>query len=358
MSLSLKERLIEQITLEGPITVADYMTSCLLDPFDGYYIKHVALGAEGDFITAPLVSQMFGEMIGVWIIQTWEGMGSPSAFRLVEIGGGDGTLMSDILRVFNQAPALRDAAEIVMIEPSPVLRKVQAAVAPEAIFLPSLDSLGDDLPVILVANEILDCLPVRQFGLTEDGWHERRVGLIDGALGFGLVEAGPDFTAPPHGEQGRLYELSPAQVAFATQVARRIRQAGGAALLIDYGRDQAGPGDTLQALSRHQKVDPLASPGEHDLTVWADFPSVAVAASHVGVSVSPIVTQAAFLRALGIDARLSALATAHPAKADVLQRQYDRLTAADQMGELFKVIAFAYPDTIPFTGLEELEPEA
>ena len=356
--MSLKDRLIEQITLEGPMSVADYMTRCLLDPLDGYYIKNVALGAEGDFITAPLVSQMFGEMIGVWIIQTWEGMGSPAAFRLVEIGGGDGPLMSDILRVLGQAPELHAAAEIVMIEPSPVLRKVQSEVAPHAIFLDSLDSLGDDKPIILIANEILDCLPVRQFGLTDEGWHERRIGVIDGALAFGLVEAGPDFTPPLHAEPGRLYELSMAQAAFAAQVARRVRQAGGAALLIDYGRDHSGPGDTLQALYRHEKVDPLAGPGEHDLTVWADFPSVSSAARHIGVSVSAIVTQGAFLHALGIEARLGALTGAHPAKTDVLQRQYDRLTAADQMGELFKVIGFAYPETIPLTGLEDDAPEA
>ncbi len=340
------------------MSVADYMTRCLLDPFDGYYIKNVALGAEGDFITAPLVSQMFGEMIGVWIIQTWEAMGSPEAFRLVEIGGGDGTLMSDILRVLNQAPDLRAAAEIVMIEPSPVLRDIQGKVAPDAIFLGSLEDLGDDKPVILIANEILDCLPVRQFGLTEEGWHERRIGVIDGTLAFGLVEAGPDFIPPLHAEPGRLYELSMAQAAFATQVARRIRQAGGAALLIDYGRDHPGPGDTLQALYRHEKADPLAAPGEHDLTVWADFPSVSAAAHDAGVTVSPIVSQGAFLQALGIEARLGALTAAHPAKADVLQRQYDRLTAADQMGELFKVIGFAYPDTIALTGLEDHAPEA
>ncbi len=349
--MTLKDRLIELITLEGPITVADYMSRCLLDPIDGYYMKRPALGADGDFITAPMVSQMFGEMIGVWVAQTWLAMGSPDRFSLVEIGGGDGTLMSDIVRVMARVPGMSAAAQVRMIEPSPILRNLQSQKVPQAVFLPSLIDVPDSNPVIVVANEVLDCLPVRQFVETDRGWQERRVGLEAGQLAFGLIETGPDFVAPHAAEPGMIYEISLPQIRFAEQLAALVRTAGGAALLIDYGRDQAGPGDTLQALSHHQKTDPLAAPGEHDLTVWADFPSVSRAVTATGLTVSRITTQAEFLRALGIEARLAALIAANPARVDTLQRQADRLLAANQMGNLFKVLAFGR-DTTAFTGLE------
>jgi SAM-dependent MidA family methyltransferase len=348
--VSLKSRLIEQIILEGPISVADYMTQCLLDPIDGYYMKRPALGADGDFLTAPMISQMFGEMLGVWVAQVWRNLGAPERFRLVEIGGGDGTLMTDILRVATRVPGLSDAAEVVMIEPSPVLRNLQSQKVPDAVFLPSLDALPDGLPVILIANEVLDCLPTRQFVRTEKGWHERCIGATDGELVFGLAatEFVPPFTAP----SGEIVEISAAQVQFTRQIAHVLKAATGAALLIDYGRAVGETGDTLQALHRHQKQPPLAAPGEHDLTVWADFPSVAAAARLAGVKASAIAPQAVFLRALGIDARLAALQAHHPAQADKLQRQYERLTAPDQMGDLFKAIAFAWPETIALPGLE------
>jgi SAM-dependent MidA family methyltransferase len=348
--VSLKTRLIEQITLEGPISVADYMTQCLLDPIDGYYMKRPALGAEGDFITAPMVSQMFGEMLGVWVAQVWQSLGSPERFRLVEVGGGDGTLMSDILRVAQRVPGLRTAAEIIMIEPSPVLRNLQSQKIPGAVFLPSLDALPDGLPVILIANEVLDCLPARQFVRTEKGWHERCIGATDSELVFGLAatEFVPPFTAP----EGEIVEISAAQVQFARQIAHVLKAATGVALLVDYGRATGETGDTLQALHRHQKQPPLAAPGEHDLTVWADFPAVAAAARLAGVKVSAIAPQATLLRALGIDARHTALSDHHPDQAAKLQRQYDRLVAPDQMGELFKAVGFAWPETIALPGLE------
>jgi SAM-dependent MidA family methyltransferase len=348
--VSLKTRLIEQITFEGPISIADYMTQCLLDPIDGYYMKRPALGAEGDFITAPMVSQMFGEMLGVWVAQVWHNLGSPDRFRLVEVGGGDGTLISDILRVADRVPGLRDAAEVVMIEPSPVLRNLQSQKAPGAIFLPSLDALPQTAPVILIANEVLDCLPARQFVQTEKGWHERRIGLQNGELAFGLAET--EFAPPFATTPGDIIEISAPQLQFAQQIAYILKTTTGAALLIDYGRATREPGDTLQALHRHQKQPPLAAPGEHDLTVWADFAAIADAARHVGVKVSPIVPQGIFLRALGIAPRLAALQARNPDQTDKLRRQHDRLTASDQMGELFKAVAFAWPGTIDLPGLE------
>jgi SAM-dependent MidA family methyltransferase len=339
--MSLKDRLIEQITLEGPIPVDAYMARCLLDPIDGYYIKNVTLGADGDFLTAPLISQMFGEMIGVWMAQTWLGMGSPTSFRLIEIGGGDGTLMSDILRVAARVRGLPEAARVTMVEPSERLRAQQLAHVPHADFTVTLDAVAEDLPVIVIANELLDCLPARQFIRTDDGWFERQVGLQDGQLAFGLVPVGEDFKAPYDAPIGEIVEISPAQMRFAENLALLVKRAGGAALLIDYGRDRPQTGDTLQALYRHQKHDPLAAPGEHDLTVWADFPTVAATAHKAGVTVSPIMTQALFLQRLGIDARHAALTQKNPAQSDKLQRQYDRLMAPDQMGRLFKVLGLA-----------------
>jgi SAM-dependent MidA family methyltransferase len=351
--MTLKDRLIEQITLEGPISVADYMTLCLLDPQDGYYTRHVALGADGDFLTAPLVSQMFGEMIGVWVAQMWRGIGSPAGFTLIEIGGGDGTLMRDILSVAAKVPGLGEAAQVVMIEASEPLRAIQAAI-PGVRHVAGLDAVDVSQPVILIGNEILDCLPARQFVKTQKGWHERRIGLIDDALGFGLVEAGPDFAPPFDAPEGEIVEISTAQLRFTEQVAVLLRQAGGAALLIDYGRDAPGTGDTLQALYRHRKTDPLAAPGEHDLTMWADFPAVAAAARAGGVKAA-LTTQGDFLRGMGIEARFEALRNRNPNKAQSLQRQLSRLIAKGQMGDLFKVLALVFPEQIRLIGVEATE---
>ncbi|MBW8734881.1 MAG: SAM-dependent methyltransferase, partial [Asticcacaulis sp.] len=328
---------------------ADYVSRCLLDPTDGYYSRHVAFGEDGDFITAPMVSQMFGEMVGVWVAETWVSMGSPSPFRLVEIGPGDGTLMSDILRVTDRVPGMRDALQLVLIEPSAALRAIQAARFPEARFATSLDE-GDG-PLIVIGNEVLDCLPANQYVRGDDGWHECLVGVSGGKLAFGLSAEVADHLAALPGQRGDFREYSPAQRRFAVTLAQAVKTSGGTALLIDYGRDAAGPGNTLQALYRHEKHDPLEAPGLHDLTQWADFPAVADAARAEGVTVSRIATQAQFLKTMGIDARFSALVAKNPDRADVLQRQYDRLTAIDQMGELFKVIAFA-SEGLAMIGLE------
>ncbi len=350
--MSLKDRLIEQITLEGPMPLDAYMARCLLDPIDGYYTKNAALGADGDFITAPLISQMFGEMIGVWVAQTWLSMGSPSPVRLVEIGGGDGTLMSDILRVAERVPGLCKAVQVTMVEISPPLRALQAKQVPDAVFVPSLDGVAEDMPVIVVANELLDCLPARQFIRAETGWFERCIGLQAGTLAFGLIPAGEDFIPPFEAAIGDLVEISPAQTRLAENLALLIKNATGAALLIDYGRDTPETGDTLQALYRHQKRAPLEAPGAHDLTVWADFPAVAAVAAKTGVTVSPITAQRDFLARLGIETRHAALSERNRDQAEKLQRQYDRLMSPDQMGALFKVLGMAYPASVNLFALE------
>ncbi|GGZ36513.1 class I SAM-dependent methyltransferase [Asticcacaulis endophyticus] len=357
--MSLKDRLKRDIAQDGPMTIADYMWRCLLDPKDGYYSTRPALGADGDFITAPMISQIFGELIGLWCVQVWQDLGAPERFNLVEIGPGDGTLISDILRAGRVIPDFLTAAQVVLVEPSLPLRALQLAKVPYAVFLNDISDIPVDAPLIIIANEILDCLPARQFIRRDDKWHERRVGLSDnGELIFGLSDAPSDFIPPPNGEEGQIYEISPAQRLMAQILSDKLKAATGAALLIDYGRDAPGSGDTLQALYRQQKFNPLEAPGAHDLTVWADFPSVAATARTAGVAVSEISTQSAFLQRLGIVARLEALSAKNPDRADLLARQIERLIAPDQMGELFKVLALSFPPDLALPALEPITPRA
>lgn len=355
--MSLRDRLKALIAAEGPITVADYMSACLHDPRFGYYATHPRLGAEGDFITAPLVSQMFGELLGLWAVEIWTRLGRPAPFRLVEIGPGDGTLMNDALRAARLAPEFLAAADLWLVEPSAPLRRVQAERLADAAprWADRLDGVPLDTPIIAIANEVLDCLPARQFVRTAEGWAERRVGLRNGALAFGLSPV-PGGFFPPTGLQdaplGVVVEVSPAQAAFGRALGERIAADGGCALLIDYGRDRPEAGDTLQALKSHAKLDPLATPGEADLTVHADFPAVAAAARGAGAAVTRIVSQAALLCALGLDQRAAALAKARPDRADVIARQHARLTSPDQMGTLFKALAIHTPG-LSVPGFEE-----
>jgi SAM-dependent MidA family methyltransferase len=377
--MSLLDRLKAQIAQDGPIGVAEYFTRCLHDPRDGYYANRPDLGATGDFITAPLVSQMFGELIGLWAVETWTRMGRPSPFRLVEMGPGDGTLMSDLLRAAKLSPAFVAAADLWLVEVSPPLRAKQAerlaSAAPN--WADRLEAVPAGAPIILVANEVLDCLPARQFARTDKGWAERVIGLDEaGELAFGLralnppprggggraaagggshptpapSPSGPSGHLPLWGEDlepGAIVESSPAQEALGAEIGHRLTADGGAALLIDYGRDAPGPGDTLQAIQGHQKVDPLESPGQADLTVWADFPAVLAAGVAAGARAGPILPQAVFLAMLGIEARAQALATARPDRADQIARQLDRLTGQAQMGALFKAVCLHAPGFTP-----------
>ncbi|MCR5877358.1 class I SAM-dependent methyltransferase [Phenylobacterium sp. J367] len=344
--MSLRDRLAAEIAAGGPISVAQFMARCLHDPQDGYYATRPALGPEGDFITAPLVSQMFGELIGVWAVACWQALGEPAALRLVEMGPGDGTLMSDLLRAARMAPAFVAAADTWLVETSPPLREKQRRLLGDRVrWAASLDEVPGGAPLILVANELLDCLPARQFVRTATGWAEQVVGLdAEGQLTFGLANA-PQLPFPDAPE-GAVWEQSAAQESLGRALAARIVQDGGAALLIDYGRDRPGFGDTLQALLRHEKVDPLEGPGEADITVHADFPAVLDAAQAEGARTA-ILTQGEFLARLGIGERAEALVRARPDKSAVLGRQLNRLVAADQMGELFKAGVIHSPGWTP-----------
>ena len=334
--MSLRERLQALIAETGPISVSQYMTACLHDPEDGYYATRPALGPSGDFLTAPLVSQMFGELIGVWAAASWELMGRPPHVRLVEMGPGDGTLMTDVLRAVRHAPDFLEAADVWLVEVSGPLRLAQREKLGDLVrWADTLEDVPGGAPLILVANELLDCLPARQFVRTPVGWAEQVVGLdAEGRLAFGLAPT-PAGGLLPDAPEGAVFEQSAAQATLGAALGRRIAADGGAALLIDYGRAEPGFGDTLQALRRHEKVDPLACPGEADLTVHADFPAVLAAARGQGAEAA-VQTQAAFLAAMGVGARAEALLRARPDRSAALGRQLHRLVGADEMGELFK----------------------
>jgi NADH dehydrogenase [ubiquinone] 1 alpha subcomplex assembly factor 7 len=339
--MSLLERLKSEIAAGGPIGVDVYMTRCLHDPKDGYYATRPALGEDGDFITAPMVSQMFGELIGLWAVETWRRMGAPARVLLVEMGPGDGSLMSDALRAAKLAPDFLAAADLWLVETSkPLIERQRAALAGERLpprWIDRLEVLPDEAPLLLLANEFLDCLPTKQFVRTAQGLSERVVGLDGcGELAFGL---GPSLgRIPPlvaRQPRGTIIEVPDALLDFSRDLGETIARRGGAALLIDYGRSGGRAGDTLQALRRHQKVDPLTCPGEADLTMRVDFEALCGVARAQDAQTA-LLDQGAFLRRLGIEQRAAALAAARPDEADRIGRQLDRLIGEEQMGSLFK----------------------
>ena len=333
------EELINEIAGARPTTIADYMTAA-----NGhYYATRDPLGAAGDFTTAPEISQMFGEMVGIWIADLWSRAGSP-AFRYVELGPGRGTLAADALRVmarFGCTPVGVD-----LVETSPTLRASQLARVPSAQHHDEVDALPDDAPLIIVANEFFDALPIHQYVRTIDGWRERMVERHDGVLTpvAGTIPA--DDSIPPSlrsQPEGTIVETAPVSAAIMQRLAFRLARQGGAMLAIDYGYAGPAAGDTLQAVKAHRFVDPFTDPGEVDLTAHVDFITLAVAAQNAGSSVTPLATQGDWLRRLGIDARLQSLAAAAPARTRELQSQRDRLVEPREMGELFKVMAFTAP---------------
>lgn len=340
----------ELIALEGPLPVDRYMALCLGHPTLGYYTTRDPFGAAGDFTTAPEISQIFGELLGLWTGQVWIDMGAPAALRLVEIGPGRGTLMADALRAIARAlPAMIAALDIHMVETSPVLRRSQQAALArsgrQATWHESVEQALEG-PAIVIANELLDALPVKQFVMTATGWHERLVGLgADGALAFGLA-AEPDPAINARMPEGAVIELPLVSDALVRTIAAHLATAGGAALFIDYGSSVPGAGDTLQAVSRHAFADPLLRPGEVDLTTQVDFSRVAAVARAAGAAVHGPATQADFLLALGLAQRAAALRrNATAAQAAAIDAALERLTAMGErgMGELFKALCIAHP---------------
>lgn len=334
--MSLLERLTREIASLGPISVAAYMDRCLHDPTDGYYATRPRLGGEGDFITAPHVSQMFGELIGLWAAEVWTRLGSPPRVRLVEMGPGDGTMMRDMLRAARLVPDFLAALDPWLIETSgPLVAPQREALGGRpAAWATALGDIPVDRPMILIANEFLDCLPIRQWVQGRAGWTERLIGLDDtGGLAF--VSGCPS----PPGEGGRdtaILETCDELTTMGRQIGEVIAEASGAALFIDYGGDAAGSGDTLQALRGHRKEHSLASPGEADLTAHVDFPAFLAAARRTAGIEAAMRSQREFLLSLGIEPRAAVLSRARPDQAPVIARQLARLIAPDQMGGLFK----------------------
>lgn len=349
----LRERLVRRIRAEGPLSVAEYMSLCLSDPAHGVYAAGDPLGAAGHFTTAPEIGQVFGELLGLWAAACWQEQGSPARCLFVEIGPGRGTLMADALRALKVLPSFRAAAEAILIETGAHLRAVQQRTlsGQQVRWLTRLEELPE-APLFLLANELFDALPIRQYVRTEPGWAERRIGLAGSGdrlawtLSPPLPGTPPGLTpakagAPP----GALVESCPAGAALAAEIGRRLAAHGGAALLVDYGYWPSAPGETLQALSRHAYADPLAAPGEADLTAHVDFEALAQAAGAAGAAVHGPVTQADLLQALGIAARTEALkANASPRQARELDSAALRLTAPEQMGTLFKALALTAPN--------------
>jgi SAM-dependent MidA family methyltransferase len=345
------------IEAEGPMSVERYMALCLGHPRYGYYISRDPFGAAGDFTTAPEISQMFGELLGLWVAETWTALGRPAALSLVELGPGRGTLMSDALRALRLVPECRTALSVHLVETSPVLAAVQRRTL-ESAGVPvewhtSLTTVPRG-PAVILGNEFLDALPVRQFVRMPDGWHERLVGLAEnGGLRFGLGDA----PQPGFGEAGRpgnILEHAEAALAVTREIAERLMTDPGAALFLDYGHTQSGLGETLQAVKGHSFVDPLAEPGEADLTVHVDFAAIARAADASGLQVQGPTSQGAFLAALGIAARAESLVRkASPEAASTIAAALTRLTGSgpDAMGELFKVIGLSSPGLPALAGL-------
>jgi len=351
---ALFDHLKSRIKAEGPLSLEAYMAEALGHPEHGYYRKQDPLGEAGDFTTAPEISQMFGEILGLWSVVSWQQLNCPQQINLIELGPGRGTLLADALRAVGNIREFRDAVQVHLVETSPALRKRQQdALADSNMTVTWYDRFEDvpDGPFVLLANEFLDALPIRQFARTYGGWYERLVGLNAAGDGFKWTSsssgAASDFEVPPalgHGGEGLIWEVCPAAHTLIRDVSQEILVQGGVALFIDYGYAEQTGGDTFQAIKDHDYVNPLGHPGEADLTAHVDFEAVANIATEAGVRVSGPEAQGAFLKRLGIAQRAEALySIASDAQKQDIEAALARLTGPDEMGHLFKVMALSHP---------------
>lgn len=351
---ALADLLIRRIAATGPLTLADYMADCLLHPDHGYYATRDPFGAAGDFTTAPEISQMFGELLGLCLAQAWMDQGAPAPFTLAELGPGRGTLMADLLRATRAVPGFHTAAQVVLVEASPTLRGIQRRTLGDhpVTWADTAEALPD-APLFLIANEFFDALPIRQFTRHAVGWAETVVGVTEGRLTLGRTPPAP-LAALDHRladtVPGDIVELCPAAAPIMGRIGGLIAQHGGAALIIDYG-DWRSLGDTFQAVQDHRPVDPLAAPGAADLTAHVDFQALALAAPPARAT--RMVEQGALLQRLGIDQRAARLAQSltGPAR-DSHLAAYRRLTDRGEMGSLFKALALSPPTLPPPPGFD------
>lgn len=332
------------IQSSGPVSVAAYMDLCLHDRTHGYYATRPGLGR--DFITAPEISQVFGELLGLWAAHEWQALGAPIEIALIEIGPGRGTLMADALRAVASVPGFTDAAHLHFIEPSPLLRTHLASrfEAQAPVFLDHLEHIPTDTPVLILANEWLDCLPVQQYVRVGEAWHERVIGLDDqNGLAFGLSDTSAAFVPEVPDEQ-EAFELQPGLKTLVETLHGLLCETQGRALLIDYGLATGTPGDTLRSYQDGRQINPLAAPGASDLTCDVDFGRLKRLADAQGLPVSRPVSQSQFLLGLGAEARLNQLARQHPDEADALYAGVKRLVDPAAMGERFQAICLSSAD--------------
>lgn len=356
-------QIAQRIRREGLLTVAEYMRLCLHDPAHGYYRTQKAIGREGDFITGPEISQVFGELIGLWCAVVWQQMGAPSALSLIELGPGRGTLMRDALRAARAVPSFRDAITVRLVESNAALvEKQRATLKGETVPLhwrEDMEECRDSTPTIVVANEFLDTIPIDQWVYRGDRWHKRCVGL-DGEQQLAFVDGDADSELQPTPElnatprDGDIFEARSLAVASFSQ---RLVDCGSpvAALLIDYGHTAQGFGDTLQGVRDHCYEDPLSAPGETDLTAQIDFTTLANTMRAGGLSVDGPVTQAEFFGQLGVAERASRLMDANPEHAALIESAIARLMSPNGMGTRFKAIGARSPGLPPLPGLTPVD---
>ena len=355
---ALKRKIIALIEAQDPLTVAQYMTIALGDPEHGYYMRRDPLGR--DFTTSPEISQIFGELIGLFFVQAWEDRGRPARFKFVELGPGRGTLMADMVRAAGKLrPQFVEAARITLVETSPALRAAQAkALAPLAVdWVTRFDDVPADGSLFLVANEFFDALPIRQFVKGERGWHERMVTSNGDTLRFVLTPDVVPLSVIPasvrDAPKGSVTEINPGATELVRRIAERIAESGGVALVIDYGHVTTAVGDTLQAMKNNAFTDPLAEPGDADITTHVDFQALASATGEGKGYARPIKVQGAFLEALGIHMRANRLKSDNPQRSSEIDAAVDRLIGPQQMGTLFKVLGiFEGEDQMPPPGLD------
>jgi NADH dehydrogenase [ubiquinone] 1 alpha subcomplex assembly factor 7 len=362
----LQSEIKKLIKSTGPMPVWRYMELCLVHPQHGYYISRDPLGREGDFTTAPEVSQMFGELLGLWVASGWKAIGSPPILRLVELGPGRGTMMADALRALRVLPPLYQSLSIHLVEINPVLRDKQEATLSGVRNIAWYDSIDEipEGPAVILANEYFDALPIHQAMRRENGWHERVVELDEnGKLKFGAApEPIPRFEVllPPlvrAAPLGAIFEWRPDTEIM--KIASRVRDQDGAALIIDYGHLRSDAGDTFQAIARHSFADPLNAPGEADVTAHVDFQALARGAEDLGARIHGPVTQGEFLKRIGIETRaVTLMAKATHEVSEDISAALKRLTDSGHggMGSMFKAMAISEPRLTSLAGFGEDKP--
>ena len=361
----LKAKLAAQIQANGPLSLADYMDAALSDPEEGYYMRRAPFGTPhdggGDFTTAPEISQMFGELVGAWCLDLWARSGPPQPINLVELGPGRGTLMADICRTTGRNSDFTQHLSVHFVETSPALLAEQKQRVPNASWHDGIATLPENAMTLVIANEFFDALPITQYARTQTGWREVTVTLENNELAYAR---GPEQKNPfspvqaarlPNTAPEEIVEASPERELVMQDLCTHLKRVRGAALIIDYGYARPATGDSFQAMKQHEFVNPLACPGEADLTAHVNFAVLSQLAAATGLETYPIAHQGEFLRCLGLDQRAAQLAKASPDAVGKIMGERDRLAAPDQMGHLFKVLGVRHPDMPPLAGFSALK---